>query len=392
MSFPQHAEEPQPGQIGPADDAGTLAEQIADQILAKLADQPDQILDRLADRLADRILSRTGAPAPAEVPTAEQVREDSLDTIRENTSAAAIELRGWVMTHHPQLVSGDPDVWASAIVAAATPDCALPMIRWAMSTDCNSAYWSSRTTPLAPPRPGKRVRHGDCAQLISEYRAGKGVPDVCARIEQVIDGVRTQVARYGIHDFKQDPVRARKAALDLLAGHEWNAAQIVDIVAWGMADRPHWRSNIKTVPTVQTFRKVRGDWITAGQPSGPALSAVDDTEVSTLAEGWVYHWRRSQSFDTMPVTAATRRNITSCLTGGDGADPISSDQLKDFVRWLCTPGNRHAAFLVKGVDFPPLASVRRGLAAMKTERSTAVAATNEVAAGAVSAPIDVHEV
>lgn len=372
--------------------ATTLAAEVADQILTRLAGRPE-LLDAIADRLADRLADRfAGPPAQPTSPATAPV-EDQPAMITEASHTTVRELLDWVMTHHPHLVSGDPELWAADLVAAAGDRTAQPMLRWAMSADCASTYWINRKKPLLPPRAGRSKRHGDCAQLIVEYRASAEHPDVCALIEQVIEGIRGQITRFGVHQFTQDAGRSRRAAADLLRTHDWNSAQVVDIVAWGLANKPHWRSNVKAVPTAATFTKIRGDWISAGRPSLSSLAAVEAPDVKVIADGWAYHYGRLHKYEHVPVTETSRRRIAECLSGGDGADALTVDQIKQFVLWLCDSTNRHTQYLVSGVDFPSIANVRRGLTAMRTlDKKSAVTTTNDVASGQVRATIDVSEV
>ncbi len=374
----------------PAGEPVDESELIADRIVDKLLNHPT-FIDKLADRLAAALAS-ANLPEPA-TPTPEQVPTEAPDPDAESNTAIT-ELQSWVLCNRPDLVSGDPAVWAAAIVAAATPRRAHAMFVWAFTESCPSPFWRELSAPIAAPRAGRGAgRHGYFAQLLAEYRATTGEdPEASAKIDLVVAGVVAAVSELRVQEFSQQPVNARKNALTVLRKHRWDAGEIVAIIGWGIRSRQHWRSNVSSVPTAATFARIRGDWISAGSPVERTISDQQRETIDVLAQGWVYHYSQRQNFSDMPITPTTFSHLHDCLTGADGADPVPVETIKNFVRWLCQSDNRHTAFLVSGVDFPALAQVRRGIVSMSTRSDTSVAATNRGASGQVSASIDVSEV
>ncbi|KJR10295.1 hypothetical protein [Gordonia sihwensis] len=366
---------------------------IADRIVDRLLSHPT-FIDALADKLAAALTA-----APASEPAAPAIEPSTATAPAgpdsgEETEAVVTELQSWVLCNRPDLVSGDPAVWTSAIVAAATPRRAQAMFVWAFTESCPSPFWRDLTTPIAAPRAGRGAgRHGHFAQLLAEYRAATSEdPDAPAKIDTVVAGVISAVTTLRVQEFSQQPVNARKNALAVLRKHRWDADEIVAIIGWGVRSKQHWRSNVSGVPTAATFTRIRGDWISAGSPVERTISDEQRATIDVLARGWVYHYSKRQNFSDMAVSPATFSHLHDCLTGADGADPVPAETIKSFVRWLCQPDNRHTAFLVSGVDFPSLAQVRRGIISMSTHSDTSVAATNRGASGQVSTSIDVSEV
>lgn len=375
--------------LNSASDDSIDPEILADRVVEKLLNHPDFIAT-LASQLAAALATESPAAESSDRPVPDLPAPHPTEHAEEATAV----LQSWVLCHRPDLISGDPTVWSTAIVAAATPKHAHAMFQWAFTSRCPSPFWRNLSTPIAAPRAGRGgSRHGHCAQLLAEYRASTTEdPDAPVKIDTVVSGIDTAVSELRVQEFSQQPVNARKNALAILRKHQWNESELVAIIRWAIWTKPHWRSNISSVPTAKTFTKIRGDWVSAGSPLERQVSNDQQAMLANLASGWVYHYSKRQSFEHMSVSPATEKNIRDCLTGADGADPVPADTIKDFVRWLCQTDNNHTAFLVDGVDFPPLAKVRRGIISMTTRSETSVAATNRGAAGEVFTTVDVSEV
>lgn len=367
----------------------TDVEQVADRVVEKLLSHPT-FIDDLATRLAAAL--HQASPAAPEIAVIDEPEELPDD---DAVDLATAELQSWVLCERPELISGDPAVWAAAVVSAATPGRAVPMFKWAFSGPCQSEFWRELSTPISAPRAGRGgSRHGMFAQLHSEFRASNSEDrDASTKIDTVIAGVRAAIAELRVQQFSQQPANARKNALAVLRKHQWDAEEVVSIISWAVRTKPHWRSNISAVPTASTFSKIRGDWITGGSPIQAPITGEQQEIINNLSSGWVYHYSKRQNLEQMQVSRATQEHLRDCLVGSDGADPVPVETIKQFVHWLCQVENRHTTYLVRGVDFPPLTQVRRGLIAMATRSGTSVAATNRGAGGEItSSTVDVSEV
>jgi hypothetical protein len=250
--------------------------------------------------------------------------------------------------------------------------------------------------PIPGPRGGKRARHGVFTQMLAEYRATQHKPSAAASVDRVVDGIGAAVLRFSGTESQQQLATARRSALEILRTYDFDAEKVVTIVTWGMGDRPHWRSAVTGVPAKATFKKIHGDWVSAGNDVA-AIPAELERTVCELEKGWKHYYAKRIRSRHIETTPKTRTRLIACLTGSDGADPISCRDLQNFIRWVTDPATRSGSYLLNGSpDFPEISKVRRGLMQM-SERptgrsSTAVTATNNAAAAGITYGAAVEEV
>lgn len=373
-------------------DSDELADKIADRIAERLLTNPN-LLEAVATQLAARMTDTTTQPAtssafPASFPNDPRT---PLDTSHES---AAADLAACVSRKRPDLIDGDPMVWARSMVVAGGVSVSDVFV-WALSPDCPTPVWREMTTPVPGPRIGKRARKGTFTQMRAEYKASQSVPDAAAQVDRVVDGIGSQIVRITGLPSQQLMPRARESALELLRAYNFDADKITTVVEWGMTHRSHWRSNVTGVPAKSTFKKIHGDWVSAGKEHTPIAPELADS-VEHLERGWRHYYAQRINSGAVEFTATTRTNLVACLTGGDGADPIEVVELEKLIKWLCDRSNRHGAFLLNGsADFPRIQNVRRGLIAMTSQPTTRVshvAQTNTAAAAGISYGTAVEEV
>jgi hypothetical protein len=368
---------------------------LADQIAARLAEQllnDPELLDAIADRLASRITStaatsRSDRDLDAEPPRAAA----GSDLERQVTQVAELMQR-----QRPDLIDGDPVKWARSLVSAAGTSSASAVLAWALADSCPTSVWRRMRMPIPGPRGGKRARHGVFTQMLAEYRATQHKPSAAASVDRVVDGIGAAVLRFSGTESQQQLATARRSALEILRTYDFDAEKVVTIVTWGMGDRPHWRSAVTGVPAKATFKKIHGDWVSAGNDVA-AIPAELERTVCELEKGWKHYYAKRIRSRHIETTPKTRTRLIACLTGSDGADPISCRDLQNFIRWVTDPATRSGSYLLNGSpDFPEISKVRRGLMQM-SERptgrsSTAVTATNNAAAAGITYGAAVEEV
>lgn len=358
---------------------------LADKLLDRLTERPE-ILDAIADRLTERMTQP--ATAADNTPNA----RSPLDGPHETAAREVVDI---VREMRPTLVQNDPLVWARGIVIASGRADPRQVLKWALAKTCPTPFFREIPDAISPPKQGRRKTHGFYTQMVAEYAATQQVPDASSRIDKVVETTLREIKKHTGIDSDQLQPRARKNAQDILGKAEWHTEHVISVISWGLATRPHWRNSITGVPAVPTYKKIHGDWVKAGNSVPDAPTEIRD-QAEMLAEGWRHYYSQRMDSRTVQLSTATHANLTQCLIGSDGADPINVETLKMFIKWLCDSENQQVTYLLDGRhDFPPIAKVRRGLLAMTTpdrRRRTTVTTTNDNAAAGISYGPTVSEV
>ena len=353
---------------------------IGDDLVQRVLAEP-QFLDVLADRIADRVLANASITASDRESSTEVADDDT--ALDDAQSDAAAKLADYVLRKRPGLVSNDETRWARSVVAAiGTTADPMAVATW-LCEATGSEFWSSLNEPLRPPRAARgnsRRRSGGLfQQMLAEYRAHLKTPDIASQIDQVVSEIHSTRKRYTGTEPTQQQHSARRNAHELLRTH--SLSTIITATNHVMARRPHWRNTLVGVPTAGSFAKIHADWVSDGGRF--EVPAEHEKDVDDICRGWSYHYAKRMQTTPTVYTDLSRRHVLDCLTGSDQADPIPHDTLRQYVMWLCDPGNSHTPYLVDaGTEFPPLAKIRRGLLHMSPPpgtRRSQVATTNAAA-------------
>lgn len=345
----------------------------------------DAIARRVVELLGPQLAAAVGKPTPAPAP-------DNTDQAPAALTDAAVDLAEWVTDHRAEW-SQSLDVpiaeWAQALADVADPAQAVDIIAWAFDDRCPTSYWQLTYSDAAVPATSRtsrgKPRYGPWLQLIAEHRLSTG-PDAnnLIHVDAVVEHVTKQVNSIGSKQAAVTP-SARRNALETLALCDGDPDRVIAVVDWCLENRPHWRSTLTGVPRLETFRKMRGDWIAAGQDF--SLEALPDewaTQIRNLAEGWCYHLSAALE-QQVAISPTTLQRIHALLAGGDRGPAMDCETVKTVALWICAPDEGRTRFYVDGLDFPRPDRMRKALLDMRSggsrpSRSSTVADTNFAAA------------
>lgn len=304
-------------------------------------------------------------------------------------------LADWLQRLHPDLsnrLDQPPMDWSAALVDAAATTDPVEALTWAWSPDCPTSYWREHHRPVQAPTPResrrhtdgatRRYRHGPWLQLLAEYRLHMaGRDDDLSAVDPLIAGIAATINRAGTRRATTS-LSSRKNALTILAEGEPSPQEVLEIVRWCLAEKPHWRSNLTGVPKPTTFRSMRGDWTSAGQ--GFRLDSIDDTElreqVVDLAKGW--SWYLSQTLrQDIEITPRSLQRIHALLVGDDTQPAVPKTDVQNTIRWICDAQSGRSRYYTDSLDFPRPDRARKAFLDMRSgppDRS-GVTATNSAA-------------
>lgn len=345
----------------------------------------DAIARRVVELLEPRLAAAGGATVPDHAPSDASQEPATL-------TDAAVDLAEWVTDHKPEWAQS-LDVpladWAQAMAGIADHAPAVDIISWAFADQCPTSYWQRTYTEVAVPTTVRtsrgKPRYGPWLQLIAEHKLAAS-PDAhnLDHVDAVVEHITDRVNTIGSKQAAITP-SSRRNALDALAICDGHPERLLSIVDWCLGNRPHWRSTLTGPPRADTFRKMRGDWIAAGQDfSLEELPAEAATQIRNLADGWCYHLSAALG-QRVAASPTTLQRIHTLLTGGDRGPDMDCETVKAVALWICAPDEGRTRFYVDGLDFPRPDRMRKAMLDMRsggsrTGRSSTVADTNLAAA------------
>lgn len=348
-------------------------------------------IDAIARRVVELLEPRLAAAGITTTPDPDSAAHDPG---RESAvlTDAAVDLAEWVTDHRPEwLQSLDVPLadWAQTMVGVSDHATAVDVVSWAFADQCPTTYWQRTYAEIAVPATSRtsrgKPRYGPWLQLISEHKLSTG-PDAhnLGHVDAVVEHITDQVNTIGSKQAAITP-SARRNALQALYICDGDPDRVLAIIDWCLAHKPHWRSTLTGAPRAETFRKMRGDWIAAGQEF--SLGALPDeaaTQIRNLADGWCYHLSSALE-QQVTASPATLQRIHTLLTGGDRGPAMSCETVKAVALWICAPDEGRTRFYVDGLDFPRPDRMRKALLDMRSggsrpSRSSTVADTNLAAA------------
>ena len=346
-------------------------------------------VDAIARRVVELLLPALSDQLPSTPPPA---RPPALTATATATATALID---WLHRDHPDTaadIPGDTRQWAHTLADAAGVTDPVDALEWAWSAACPTSYWRTSHRPIDAPAPrssgrntnraDRGYRYGPWQQLLAEYRLSRSSnAGVLADVDDLVQALVSEVSAAGNRHAKAT-VTSRKNALAILTSTQDTPATVMQVVRWCLASKPHWKANLKGVPSPDTYRSMRGDWTGAGH--GFDLHSIADPElreqVSDLAKGWAWYLSRALDRPVSPTSRSLRR-IYDLLAGADGEPAGGCADLQAAVSWMCDATAGRARYYTDGQDFPRPDRARKAVLDMRTAPTGGggVAGTNAAA-------------